>query len=1000
MNTPHWQRVGAIFDEVVDLAANKRCAALDALCAADSAERREVERMLAAVERQGAFERDVDTTRHQLAADWVRDTEIEAGICVGARIGVWRVVREIGRGGMGVVLLAERADKEFEQKVALKLLAYPTVGLLQRFRQERRILARLEHPNIARLIDGGLTASNIPYFVMEHVEGKPIVQYCRDGRLNLPDRLTLFATVCMAVQYAHQNLVIHRDLKPSNILVSPGGVSKLLDFGVAKLLESNEDSDSTHTAAQLFTADYAAPEQLRGEAVTTATDVYALGVVLYELLVGSRPRHVKGGHLSSSQAAFANDPVAPSVALGQDSDLAPARRAIRGDLDRIVLRALAAEPKRRYASVQIFLGDLRNYLEGRPVSATADRWQYRLQKFARRHRFGVAAGTLLVAICLAGVAGVAWEARKTREQAVNASIEARNALEQAQRANAVREFMIDVLGQARPDATQGRPIVAHELLDNAANQLAKYVDVPHAVRADLLDVLGTLYFDVGDFERSEILLRQAVAESDNGVPTEVRARALLDLAGTTWRKGAYPLAREYLHESLALTQSSNTSNEQLVSSIRHMLDAVEVEASGASAEPVVRATLQYDRSAFGENSDQAERDWETLAWVLLRSRKYDEMYAAIDRALSIARAQHGERHTTVASALEALGNAQIANLDFFGAERTFSKALDIDNLILGASHPNTLRMQWGYLSALAEQGRFADVLPRHIQNLARQKEVLGANNSTVALTQASIGETQRELGQFSAAEDSLHEAARIWTAIDSASGPELSNVQTDLGSVYFLEGRYAQAEVALREALATARKYFPEHSLRVRRVLFWLAKTLMREGRHQEAIALIEPIVATLRASADPQAAAERYDLQYSLNVLAEAQLIANMPEAALVSAQSAHDLITSLFPQGSYKLGTSLLLIGMSRAASKQYAEAETAIRASIGIRGNAYAATDPRLIEPKLALGELLLAQGKGNEARIAIAAIPSALSGSPYPGDVKLKARALAMLAAAAR
>ena len=994
MDAPAWQRVSEIFDQVVDLPASGRGAVLDALCAGDADLRRNIETMLAASAGQAEFEKSVNTARLELATQWSLDWEVETGIAGGERIGAWRIVREIARGGMGVVLLAERADGQFEQRAALKLLAYPTMGLMERFRHERQILARLDHPNIARLIDGGLSPSRVPYFVMEHVEGVPIIAYCREAKLGLAARLGLFTAVCDAVQYAHRNLVVHRDLKPSNILVGSDERPKLLDFGVAKLLAPDGEKGATPTAMQLLTPDYAAPEQLRGEVVTTATDVYSLGVILHELLTGVRPRQVAHAHWSVVRAAFDGNLPGPSSLPASDELTLPMRRAIRGDLDRIVLKALSTTPERRYSSAAALAEDLGNHLAGRPVTAAPDHWSYRCRKFVKRHRVSVIATILVMATAIAGVCGIVWQAQKTREQALHASAEARNAIEQAHRADAVREFLIGVLDQAKPDATQGKPILAHDLLDRAVARLEENVDVPNAVRADVLDILGKLYFDMGDYERAEVLLKQAIAKSGSGTPSQVRARALLDLAGTTWRKGAYPLAREYLHSSLALAPTSGRENEQLVSDIRHMLDAVEVEANGATAEPVVRDTLRYDQKYFGEDSEQVERDWETLAWVLLRGRKYEETESAIDHALAIAREHHGEQHSTVASALEALAYVHAANLDLAVAEQTFARALEMDRQILGPNHPDTLRIQAGLLSVIADQGRFAEALPLHVVNIARQRDVFGNDSSSVALAYTNIGETQRELGQFAAAEDSLREARRIWTKIDNDNSPELANVLTDIGSVFFLEGRYRDAEASLRDALVIARKYFPDESLRVRRTQFWLAKALTRGGAGAEAIDLLGPIASTLATKPKSRSPAEHYDLQYSLNILAEAQLALHRTEEALISAQKANELGNGLFPKGNYRFGTSLLLMGLAKMEEGRYGEAESAFREALAVRG-VYVATDPRLIEVKLALTEALLQQGKKREARAFAGSIPALLAGSAYPCDVELRAKAMELL-----
>jgi eukaryotic-like serine/threonine-protein kinase len=976
-----WERVWEIFDEVAGLPDAARLEALNRLCQGDAKLRDDILQLLLAANEQPQFERRMVHAKAVLAVDWMREIDDGGENLVGERMGAWRAVREIGRGGMGVVFLGERIDDEFEQRAAIKVLTLPTLGLLERFRQERRILARFEHPCIARLIDGGLTETHLPYFVMEYVEGEKITDFCAARRLALKDRLLLFEQVCDAVQYAHEHLVVHRDLKPSNILVSHDGLPKLLDFGVAKILTPDENPADERTGAQFITRAYAAPEQIRGDLVTTATDVYALGAVLYEVLTEQRLRR------DDSIVDVENEIRLPSAVAAENDVVRSYQFDMRGDLDRVVRKALQIDPARRYSSASALSDDLRNFRTNRPVSATPAHWRYRMGKFARRHRITVVAAALLLATIIAGIAGVVWESRKTHEQALRATAEARNAEEQAQRARAVRDFTVGVLGQIKPDATQGKPVVVRNLLDNAVAQLKANSETPRSVNADILNVLAELYLELGDYDQSERLLHDAGSGSGDTLPPEVRARTLLGLAATTWRRGGYPLAREYLHAALNIAQPGAPTNEPLISDIRHMIDAVEVDSRGSQAEPDVRNTLAYDQRVFGPTSEQVERDWETLAWVLMHGRKFVEMEKAIDHALLIAHDRHGDRHTTIARALEALAYEKTANLDFEGAERTLRQALSIDTTLLGEFHPDALRVQWQLLSVLAEEGRFSEVLPLHQVNLRHEREILGDDSSTVALTYTSIGELQRELGRFDEAEVSLEQARAIWSRIDSVDDAEISNVDTDLGSVFFLEGQYGRAETTLNNALTIARKYFPENSLRVRRVLFWLAKTWMRDHRTHDAIGLVEPIVSHLRDGRS-LSIPDQYDLQYSLNVLAEAQLFAGDAASGMASATIARDLGVRLFPKDGYKIGTSLLLLGIASTDMGHPADAEPLLRRALSVRQAVYSSNDPRLIEVRLALARALVAQNKFDDASVAIENIDRSIATPRYPSEATLQ------------
>ena len=409
-----YSRLQELFDTVLDLPPDERAAHLEKQCGADAALRQEVEALLRADAQTTSFG---EQSPFAIPEDLFSE-EIEEQV-TGRRFGVYQVIREIGRGGLGAVYLAARVDDEYRKEVAIKLIrrGLDTDDILQRFRTERQILAQLDHPNIARLIDGGTTDDGLPYFVMEYVKGEPITAYCEAHELKLSERLELFRKVCAAVTYAHQNLVVHRDLKPSNILVTEEGEPKLLDFGIAKLL-SADDEMLTQTAPGLraMTPDYASPEQIKGGKITTASDVYSLGVLLYEILTGQRPYRLKTRTAEEiSRAITEQEPERPSTSAAAAStnrnSQIDIRKSLRGDLDNIVLMALRKEPERRYSSVAQFSADIRHHLEGRPVIAHKDTFKYRATKFIRRNTIAMAAAALLLLTLIGGIVATAWQAQ-------------------------------------------------------------------------------------------------------------------------------------------------------------------------------------------------------------------------------------------------------------------------------------------------------------------------------------------------------------------------------------------------------------------------------------------------------------------------------------------------------------------------------------------------------------------------------------------------------------
>ena len=394
-----WARVKELFEAAVDLDPNQRAAFLEKECGGDEALRSEIESLLKSDEQTGGF---IEQPAFAIPRDLFPDNVEEP--FVGRQFGAYQVIREIGRGGLGAVYLAARADDEYRKQVAIKVIrrGLDTDDIIRRFRNERQILAQLDHPNIARLIDGGTTDDGLPYFVMEYVNGEPINAYCDANALPTTERLTLFRKVCAAVTYAHQNLVIHRDLKPSNILVTQEGEPKLLDFGIAKLLGTGDELfTQTIPALRVMTPEYASPEQVKGEKITTTSDVYSLGVLLYELLTGQRPYRLKTRTPEEiARAITEQEPERPSTAVTRadpGSLQSPIRnsKSLRGDLDNIVLMAMRKEPARRYSSVGQFSEDIRRHLEGLPVVARKDTVRYRSEKFVKRHKVGVAAAALI-----------------------------------------------------------------------------------------------------------------------------------------------------------------------------------------------------------------------------------------------------------------------------------------------------------------------------------------------------------------------------------------------------------------------------------------------------------------------------------------------------------------------------------------------------------------------------------------------------------------------------
>jgi serine/threonine protein kinase len=488
----------------------------------------ELARLLAAHDRAGSF-LDVDVPAFAGITDGTADW-------AGRRLGPYQVAREIGRGGMGVVFLAVRVDDLFDKQVAIKVLRSSLEGpdMLDRFRRERQILANLDHPNIARLIDGGTTEEGLPYVVMDYVDGRPIDVFCDANQLSLAQRLQLFQVLCGAVHYAHQNLVVHRDLKPSNIVVARDGQLKLVDFGIATLLQP-EGPGRTRTGLRPMTLEYASPEQVTGDPITTASDVYALGVVLYELVSG-QPPYPLDTHSDHEVMRLVCDhePEAPSKVVGRvaHSEGAKRQRQLSGDVDTIVLKTLRKEPARRYSSAAELCDDIARHLNGLPVLAQSDTVRYRTVKFVRRHAVAVAAAALIFVAFLGGVAAIAREARVAERQRQNAEV---------QRVRAERRFN-DVRRLANSVLFEIHDAIAHLPGSTSARKL---------VVSKALDYLGSLESEAG----SDVSLQQELAAAYDRVGDVLGNPAMANLGDTAGALSAYRKALT-IREALASSDSA------------------------------------------------------------------------------------------------------------------------------------------------------------------------------------------------------------------------------------------------------------------------------------------------------------------------------------------------------------------------------------------------------------------------------------------------------------
>ena len=704
-----FEEIDAIVDEVLAAPEAERPAVVARRCGDNEALRLGVEEFLAIceeAEHHHFLEKPPTLVAEQRRFfDGAVPEAPSEDLAEGERVGAYRVVERIGRGGMGAVYLAERADGHYHARVALKVVkrGMDTHEINQRFRYEREILARLDHPNIARLLDAGITEDGRPYFVMAYVEGERLDAYCDRRCLSIRQRLALFAQVCEAVAYAHRNLVVHRDLKPSNILVAEDAEgaphAKLLDFGIAKLLDDDPVLGTrfeTEAGTRRLTPRYAAPEQVRALAVTTATDVYALGVLLYELLTGRPPYAVERGRLeeivchevpsrpSTQVLRPTDDPFEEAADLSAQRALPPnqLRRTLAGDLDAVTLKALKKEPERRYASAAELLDDIHRYLGGRPVVAQDDTVRYRLVKFVQRHKVGVAAAALVMLSLVAGIIGTATQAYEAQQARARAEQEAANA-------SAALDFFVQNLALADRDApldprlALGDTLTRQDWLERFVAQLAT---LRHPLdRAQAMEALAAVFITYNAFDRADSLYQQALQ-----VRRAVQGAAHPDLAATLKGLGVVAQNRDetaradsLFQEALGLLGEEAGGRSPLAVELRNLRGYVlhrlrRYAESRASYEAALRLGDALAEAAPDDDALLLLRAGTRrgLATVLTSLGALDAAEVQAEAALVMLReGPLGPQHTEVANVLAVLGRTLVAQGRYVEARRSHGEAL-------------------------------------------------------------------------------------------------------------------------------------------------------------------------------------------------------------------------------------------------------------------------------------------------------------------------------------
>jgi serine/threonine protein kinase/tetratricopeptide (TPR) repeat protein len=847
MDSTRWQRVQSLFHEAADMPASEQRVFLETQCGDDGALVSEVLILLDEDARGGSL---LDGDVADVASQIFNDSS--PGSLPFKEFGPYRIKQALGEGGMGVVYLAERED--LGNEVAIKILrdAWVSPARRERFNAEQRTLAQLNHPSIARLYDADTSPDGTPFFVMEYVEGVPLTDYCRTQKCSIAERLRLFRAVCEAVLYAHQHAVIHRDLKPSNILVKGDGSIRLLDFGIAKHLENlGELVDQTITGLRMMTPAYAAPEQIRGEQVGIQSDVYSLGVVLYELLAGRLPFDLTKCTpsqaekvLTEQEAEKPSDVVQMAVASPETKSAVSASKTAWADLDVLCLTAMHKDPPRRYQSVEALIRDVNHYLAGEPLEARPDTWHYTLGKFVRRHARLVSAAAIIFALLVGMV--IFYTVRLTK---------ARNAaLMQAARTQRIQRFMLNLFQGGDPAAGPADDLRVVTLLDRGAQE-ARSLDAEPAVQAELYETLGGIYQKLGKLEQADSLMESALAKREAlyGPDSIETAKGLLALGSLRDAEARYGDAERLIRQALDRDRRHLPANDPAVAKAMLALGGV-LDNRGAYDQSIaiLEQTVQLYSAPGSERVELADSLYE-LANAHFYAGHYEKSEEINERALAMYKQIYGERHPRVAEILINLGAIQLDTGHYAAAEQYDRQALDMVQAWYGKDNPETASDLTILARSLVYQKRFDEASDLLQQSLAIKERTFGKVHPSVASTLNELGSVALNEGKYDAAEQYFTRMADIYRTEYGEQHYLYATALSNLASVYTAQQQWTRAEKLYRQAIPIYTESQSAMHINTGIARIKLGRTLLRQQRYADAETETHAGYDILRTQMDPK---------------------------------------------------------------------------------------------------------------------------------------------------
>jgi eukaryotic-like serine/threonine-protein kinase len=866
-----WHRVQSVLDAALDAPPPDRDALLDEACAGDPAFRAEVARLLAFCDQAQHF---LEQPAAEFASPLIADATT-ADSLVGRQIGAYHILGEAGSGGMGTVYVAERNDDQYRKRVALKIVrrSIDCAHAIRRFIEERQILASMEHPDIARLLDGGVTDSGLPYFVMEYVQGTPIDRYCDERRLNVPDRLGLFCRICDAVQYAHRNLVVHRDIKPSNILVTADGDVKLLDFGIAQLLRPETEAAHPVTMLRPMTPEYASPEQVRGAMTSTASDVYSLGVLLYRLLTGKSPYPARDvSAFALARAVLDTEPDRPSAVTGRGSrrgepaDAAAAaiaatrrttpdalQRALSGDLDAVTLKALQKDAAQRYVSVEQFAADIRRHLESRPVLAGPVTLRYRGVRFVRRNRMLVIAAGMIAASLLGGTVIAAWQAGRATSHARIAAVERDRARTEAENAAQVSAFLSELFDATNYDR-RGDTITARQLLDHGASRIRTELTAQPQVQARMMNVIAESYRSMGLPRQARELLERALPQQ-----IELHGTEHADVVHTLRELGLTLLDLSEIDEGMALLQRGlDVARRVFGDSAPETADgrnavglALQMKGRYDEAEQMFsQALASQPNTPLGRKKRAVVLS--NIGWVEEARGNLAAAEAAFAESLAIRRELLGPMHRALANSISRLSYIQLRRDDLAAAEPLAREALAMSRALFGDRHADVAGGLSHLASLMGRMDRLAEAEALFAEALALTRELNGRDHLQSGRAANDFAGLLRRLGDNDQATALYEEALRVYSLRLGDEHLFTAIVRGNLAGMHVMRGAAAQAEPLYRDALQTLRTIRGDDDLLTATVKVGLGTALAVRGNAEEAEALLRSALAVRREKLVP----------------------------------------------------------------------------------------------------------------------------------------------------